>query len=66
MILRLILKKDGSFKTKDISFFWNEDYTTAKRIYKTDDIPESAIQELIESEIVGSEMILESSDKWGK
>ena len=65
MILRLIVKKDGSFKTKDISFFWNEDHG-GERTYKTDDIPESAIQELVESEIVGVQLILESTDKWGK
>lgn len=71
MILRLIVKKDGSFKTKDISFFWEEGHVghggeQGQRIYKTDTIPESEMQELLKVEIVGAELILESTDKWGE
>ena len=61
MILRLIVKKDGSFKTKDISFYWQEDH--GGKMYMTDNIPASEFQELLKVEIVGAELILESTDK---
>ena len=62
MILRLIIKKDDKYSTRDISFYWNTDYTTDKKMYKTDDIPEEAMTELLNADIVGAEMRLESTD----
>ena len=62
MILRLLLKKDDKYSTREISFFWNKDYPTDKKLYKTDDIPEEAMTELLNADIVGAEMRLESTD----
>lgn len=60
MILRLIIKKDCKFITKDIQFYWNQ--ANDARIYRTDNIPESEIKELLSDEVVGVEVLPESSD----
>ena len=62
MILRLIIKKDDKYSTRDISFYWTKDYTIDKKTFMTDNIPEEAMTELLNVDIVGAEMLSETTD----
>ena len=61
MILRLILKREGTYKTKDIIFFFTEDGDG--RSYGIEKLSQEEMTGIFIGEVVGVEIIEEDSDK---